>query len=246
MPRRFYQHICRDYDLRTINWSPCNVCGAPGVYVGWGYSSIEHMGHNQRLYGLPPIGPHRPLVDGLRLAERCEACIGKGLFDIENGRDYASCAVCDGIGQRLVCTPEDLNAVQQIAWLIIDQHKQKPPFVTDGREPIDGVLGLIADESIRTAARRLLDERRFTDLLRILAWEGVLNPQNAHSVACDPDGKDKGEEGMLFENEIDDPDPGTVWDDAADGNSRWPGPPTVEDISRLLERLGQLNLLNSE
>ena len=246
MPRRFYQHICKDHDLRMINWSPCNVCGAPGVYSGWGYSGIEHMGHYKRLYGLQPIGPHRPFVDGLMLTECCAACDGKGLFDINNGRDYASCSVCDGIGRRLVCTPEDLNTVQQIARLIIDQHKQKPSLVADVRQPVDHVLGLIADESVRIAARRLLDERRFSEVVRILAWQGILTPNNLPSVGRDLDGKDQDAEEIPFDDETDDADTGSAWNDAADGDYGRPDPPSVGDISGLLERLGQLNLLKGE
>ena len=246
MPRRFYQHICKDHDLRMINWTPCNVCGAPGVYAGWEYSGIESMGHYKRLYGLPPMGPHRPFVDWLRLAECCIACDGKGLLDIDNGRDYVSCAVCDGIGRRLVCPPQDLNAVQQIAWLVIDQHKQKPWLAGDGRQPVDRVLGLIADESARIAARRLLDQQRFPEVVHILAWQGVTAPNSLRSAERHLGGKDQDEEEISFDDETDNAGPGLAWDNGADGDNRRPSPPSAEDISRLLEQLGQLNLLNDE
>ena len=108
------------------------------------------------------------------------------------------------------------------------------------------MLGLIADESVRVAARRLLDQRRFSEVVRILAWQGILAPNNAPSVERELDGEDEDEEEIPFDDEIDDPDTGSAWDNAADGNHGRPGAPSVEDISRILERLGQLNLLNNK
>ena len=136
--------------------------------------------------------------------------------------------------------------MQQIALLIIDQHKQKPWLAGDSREPVDSVLGLIADESVRVAARRLLDQRRFSEVVRAFAWQGILAPNNAPNVECDLDDEDEDKEEIPFDDEMDDPDTGSAWDNAADRDHGRPGPPSVEDISRILERLGQLNLLNNE
>ena len=60
------------------------------------------------------------------------------------------------------------------------------------------------------------------------------------------DGKDQDEEEIAFNDETDDANPGLAWANGADGDHGRPDPPRAEDISRLLERLGQLNLLNDE
>ncbi len=213
------------------------------MYIGWDYSGIERWGHFKRLYDLPPMGPHCGFVRDLRLVEHCRACGGKGLFDIENGKNYESCGVCDGIGQRLTCTPEELHAVQQIARRIIELHKQKPWLAMDGREPVDRVLGQIADEPIRVAARKLLEERRFTDVVRILTWQAILDPGSAPAPECRVEDEEEPEE-EIESSGVEGQDTGwRGWHPDADDPDRRADPPSIEEISRELHRLRELGLL---
>ena len=230
MPRRFFQHRCHDRKLYTINWTPCNACGAQGVYVGWGWSGIEQWGHFNRLYGLPPYGPHRPWVEGLGLAERCPGCGGKGLFDVDHGRAYQICGLCDGVGRVLTCTCEDLQAVQQIAKLI-RQHIHDSEPAGDQHSLTERVLDRISDEPLRTAARSLLEARRFIEVVRVLSWQGVLagvTPPGLRSLADDEE----------------EPPPHWTWEFAdLESLDRIPDAPTRELIIRELDRLERLGLL---
>ena len=236
MPRRYYKHACSGGDVKMASWSPCEQCGAAGTYTGWGFSVIELWGHFKRLYDLPPYGPHAPFVNGLGITEWCPVCSGAGVFDIDNGRDYEICPACDGVRRLRSCSPENLAAVQQIARLIIDLNKQKPRQAGDTREPVDRVLDLIADEPLRVSARRLLEERRFTDVTRILAWQGILDPITPPGVTCDLEDED--------EDEVEDEEQPTRWMwECGDTQHRRPDPPSIEEISRELHRLRDLGFL---
>lgn len=229
MPRRHYQHICKDHKLRMINWSPCNLCGAPGKYVGWNYSGIERMGHFQRLYGLAPHGPHHRFLEELPLYEWCEACSGKGLFDVEDGEDYERCGVCDGIGRRLRCSPEELDAAQQIARAIIRHHRSF--HAGDNQKPVDRLLALIPGEFLRNTGRRLLDEGRILEVRRLLTWHGLVTAEDQHQGVPDDHEEDNEEEETLSGDTED------IKEHAGPYNS-------LEDLIRLLDGLKERGLIN--
>ena len=172
MPHRYYEHVCGAYGVRDLTWTPCHICGAPGVFVEWHWSGIEYMGKFRQLYGLPPIGPHHGFVSGLRIRECCAACAGRGLFDVEDGRKYQRCRACDGIGAHLTCSPEELQAVQQIAWALIRHFRSSP--AVPGQAPLERLFARIPDQHLQSAAQRLLEEGRISDLHRVLVWQGIV------------------------------------------------------------------------
>ena len=176
MPHRRFQHVCGADGVRDLTWTPCDICGAPGVFVEWGWSGIEHMGKFQRLYGLPPIGPHHGFVLELPIREPCQACGGRGLFDVEQGRSYERCGVCDGIGARLTCSPEELQAVQQIARAMI-RHGNSSPAVS-AQAPVERFFARITDTPLQANARRFLEQGRLGDLHRVLVWQGIVTQED--------------------------------------------------------------------
>ena len=176
MPHRHYQHVCGTRGVRDLSWTPCPSCGAPGVFVDWQWSGIEHMGKFRRLYGLPPIGLHRRLLEGLQIRESCQTCEGRGLFDVESGTNYRVCGVCDGIGARLTCSSEELEALQQISWSMIRHGKSSSG--AGGSTPVERFFAKIADEPLRTAAARFLEQGRLGDLHRVLVWQGMVTEED--------------------------------------------------------------------
>lgn len=176
MPHRHYQHVCGMQGVRDLSWTPCDTCGAPGVFVNWQWSGIEHMGKSRRLYGLPPIGPHRGLFVGLQIRESCQSCGGRGLFDVENGTNYRICGVCDGIGAHLTCVPEELEALQQICWSMIRHGKSSSG--AGGSTPVERLFAMMADKPLRVAARRFLEQGRLRDLHRVLVWQGIVTGED--------------------------------------------------------------------
>jgi len=61
---------------------------------------FESMAWYQKLHGLKPIGPHRPLADRLfeGTSRQCDACSGRGYIDAPGGRTFEVCSHCDGAG----------------------------------------------------------------------------------------------------------------------------------------------------
>ena len=169
--------------------SPCSLCGDPGEYVALRSTAVERWSHFHSLYGLPPYGPHTPWVDSLQLTDTCPGCRGEAYFPMDFGTRYAVCPVCDGNGRRLACSREAIQAVQHIARLILQCYDQKPWYPGDTRVPIDQVFTLIADDLLRATAKHLLEQRRFTDVSRILAWQGFPDPEGAPRAECGPLGE---------------------------------------------------------
>jgi hypothetical protein len=79
------------------------------VYDGWHNGRFELMAWYQKLQGLKPIGPHRPLADRLfKSAFRlCEPCQSRGYFDAVGGRSFVVCEKCGGAGYYSIISTEE-------------------------------------------------------------------------------------------------------------------------------------------
>jgi hypothetical protein len=169
------------------------------VFVKWQWSGIEHMGKFQRLYGLPPIGPHHGFISGLPIWEFCQTCGGRGLFDVENGKSYECCGVCDGIRAHLTCSLEELKAVQHIARAMIRHGKASS--VLPGENPVEQFFAMIADASLRAAARRFLEQGRIFDLHRVLVWQGIVTEADELAQRAYDEREDEEDEEEIEEEE---------------------------------------------
>ena len=116
MPFELWKHHCPTSDTLIGMATPsCPRCGEPGEYDGWRQGSLAKMAIYQAVYGLKPIGKHRPLADQLfaGLLKRCSDCGGKGLRDVVADRSYYVCSTCLGAGVVLAGTHEDLERARQ-------------------------------------------------------------------------------------------------------------------------------------
>ena len=115
MPHRTYRHICMEGNREMTSSSEvCERCGQRGDYIGWTYGRVETLVAYTRFTGLKPAGAHRPLADELigPLMETCEACRGRGIYDINNGEFYRICPLCDGTGFTLTVDVETFETVR--------------------------------------------------------------------------------------------------------------------------------------
>lgn len=115
MPHKMWKHQCKDGPTVAMGTEICPDCGTRGEYDGWWYSRIDAMSQYQKRTGLKPIGPHRPMADDLleRHMKMCEQCNGRGLLDINNGENYESCPLCQGIGCLFDGSLEQLESLRR-------------------------------------------------------------------------------------------------------------------------------------
>jgi Zn finger protein HypA/HybF involved in hydrogenase expression len=101
MPQRLWKHNCPDNkSLLFMGTEICEQCGQKGIYIGWHYGMYERMSVYQRVTGLKPVGPHRPMAHKLLspLLCHCVQCKGEGLINNAIEDDYDHCPECDGKG----------------------------------------------------------------------------------------------------------------------------------------------------
>ncbi len=114
MPAQRWKHQCRYRTVWLATFEPCTTCGAEGRYDGWMLRMEETMAVYQYVYGLLPIGPHRPLADRVfsRKRDQCEQCRGRGIITVEDGNTWRLCAACEGTGGLWNCSTKDVEAAR--------------------------------------------------------------------------------------------------------------------------------------
>ncbi len=113
MPAKSWKHDCR-FGAISLRVEVCWICGKRGRYEGWTYLMFEAMGVYQRLYGLKPIGPHRPLADKLysRSTVCCTRCRGTGLIEVKNAKAFAPCDHCKGLRRLFVVSAKTRSEIR--------------------------------------------------------------------------------------------------------------------------------------
>ena len=113
MPQRIWRYPCCGH----AGGSPkCMSCGKPGQYDGWHFGMYESMGRYQNMYGLRPMGPHRPLADELfdNTSRACVTCKGRGLLTVSANDSWMLCPDCRGMGHVWTISPERIKALRQM------------------------------------------------------------------------------------------------------------------------------------
>jgi len=116
MPIQWWKHTCpRSGETTFTNKPSCPHCSEPLEYDGWLLGMHEDMAVYQYVYGLKPIGPHRPMADRLLVPLRllCKACAGRGLRPSRENERWRLCPVCEGTQGIWRCTPEEVEAVRR-------------------------------------------------------------------------------------------------------------------------------------
>jgi hypothetical protein len=116
MPVQGWKHTCPKSSGTTWTTKPsCPHCSGPQEYDGWRLGMHELMAVYQYVYGLKPIGPHRPMADRLLspLRLRCGACGGRGLRPGREHERFSLCPMCEGTGGTWSCTPEEVEAIRR-------------------------------------------------------------------------------------------------------------------------------------
>lgn len=113
-----WYHPCLGTGTLTSS-TTCPDCGAQGTFVGWFRKMHEGMALYQYLYGLMPIGPHRPMADRLFGSGRraCDRCDGEGLLTVDES-SWLMCFQCEGSGGFWTISEE---AVQEIRARILSE-----------------------------------------------------------------------------------------------------------------------------
>jgi hypothetical protein len=163
MPQRMWKHNCRDGGTSWFGSPGRCSCGVAYEYDGWFNTRMEAMAWYQRLYGLKPIGPHRPLADKVlsRADRSCRKCSGRGYRDVLNGESYDVCTSCHGAGRSLVISDEELARLRSI---ILDKYPEAgaPSAIAD---PQTGVVlhdldkGEMIVDAGREGKSRVTDDR---------------------------------------------------------------------------------------
>ncbi len=113
MPMRLWRHICRG--RMVLEGSPrCPKCGAHGVFDRWHRGMWEAVPLYAYVYGLAPMGPHRPLADRLFAAmrEHCVRCGGHTILTIDEDT-WSYCPVCEGTGGIWTRPSHEVDAVRR-------------------------------------------------------------------------------------------------------------------------------------
>jgi len=100
MPRQYWRFpCCVDKGIASTE-SKCSRCKRDGVFDGWQLTMHEAMSRYQYVYGLKPLGPHRPMADELlgALRAECRDCQGRGVAAGPTEATWALCATCEGTG----------------------------------------------------------------------------------------------------------------------------------------------------
>ncbi len=114
MPQKFWKHQCPGRSPYLVGSPRACACGGPMIYDGWHSGKSEAMAWFQKMHGLKPVGPHRPLHGRLvaGTTTSCDACAGRGYFDAANGLTFAVCSQCDGAGYRSTISAEQRAALR--------------------------------------------------------------------------------------------------------------------------------------
>ena len=115
MPYRLWRHVCEGGGV--LHTSPqCGTCGGRGVFDGWRLGMWEAMRIYLYVYGLNPMGPHRPLADELLvpMRELCARCGGRAVLTIDEDT-WSACPTCEGTGGIWSRPFADVNA----AWRLV-------------------------------------------------------------------------------------------------------------------------------
>ena len=93
----------------------CPMCKLPSEYIGWTINNNERMACYQYVYGLKPLGPHRPLADRLlaNTRARCYDCRGTGITISERPAGRRPCPHCEGTGGFLAIPQGEFDALRQ-------------------------------------------------------------------------------------------------------------------------------------
>lgn len=113
MPYAAWSHPC--HGGNGLYGSPtCRVCGGQGKFAEWRLSMHEDMARYQYVYGLRPVGPHRPLANRLFRGTRrgCNGCGGEGLRWRDQSA-WAVCADCEGTGGFWALSPEEVERIRR-------------------------------------------------------------------------------------------------------------------------------------
>lgn len=116
MPTQFWKHDCHGARGTATTSPVCQHCGQQQEYDGWHLTMYEGMAVYQYVYGLKPMGPHRPLADRLLLPlrRRCQTCAGEGLLSAGRpGTPWRLCPACEGTGGAWICGEEDVEAARR-------------------------------------------------------------------------------------------------------------------------------------
>jgi hypothetical protein len=137
---------------REITYSPeaqCPRCRRRRAFRGWRLTMYEAMARYQYVYGLKPIGPHRPLADRLltplRLA--CPRCDAIGVTRHDDGSGWRLCPDCEGTGGAWIGAEEDLQAAyaQILAAFPESAAPEAPPAFLTGPLAYDEATGLMIE-----------------------------------------------------------------------------------------------------
>ena len=100
MPCKRWRFACECYGENLVSWNAeCDRCGEPGDYDGRHLTAYEAMAAHMKVYGLKPMGYHRPYEQQVMgpLFRRCDLCEGSGTVEIPFVVWY-DCPLCDGTG----------------------------------------------------------------------------------------------------------------------------------------------------
>jgi hypothetical protein len=112
MPAPYCFHPCLGAGVRSAS-PTCPDCGAEGSFVGWSRRMHEGMALYQYLYGLVPIGPHRPLARELFRSSRkgCVRCGGEGIVTVDES-SWLMCWECEGTGGFWTISEEEVEVLR--------------------------------------------------------------------------------------------------------------------------------------
>lgn len=114
MPHLSWRHVCKHGEV--VQGSPeCAACGNTGHFNGWLLSMWEAMAVYGYVYGLNPIGPHRPFADRLfaEMRDRCVRCGGRTVLTVGDGSRWSRCPTCEGTGGVWNRPVEEVEAARQ-------------------------------------------------------------------------------------------------------------------------------------
>src|SRR2546425_8513597 len=77
----------------------CHACGSRGTFEGWRLGTWEAMRLYYHVFGVNPIGPHRPLADQVfaPMRDPCIRCGGRAGVRLPSGA-WSRCPACEGPG----------------------------------------------------------------------------------------------------------------------------------------------------
>jgi len=98
MPQPFWSHACAGREVLADS-PECHACGSRGTFEGWRLGTWEAMRLYYHVFGLNPIGPHRPLADQVfaPMRDPCIRCGGRAVLSLASGA-WSRCPACEGTG----------------------------------------------------------------------------------------------------------------------------------------------------